>query len=868
MKSQEHKELKDFKTPILRSRANSLELQSQDKLVVRIELPDGKNYSEKELIDFVEHGKKEMDEFAKADYHLIKKDSEVLIVGTSGVGKSTLINYLNGSELAGEYIDGKLKIKLISNSLPGGFNIGHSTNISETLYPEVYSPDGANYSFVDSPGFGDSRGAAIDIANLFFRKYVTEGVSNIKILLVCSYSDLTDPTGRGANFFKSYKALGNFCGAFKNQKALEELSKSIGIVITQVTDELANKIKKLEKDILKNKKLIKISDSEDDIQDCLKELQEYNRELESLKEKQTSQSSEILVKSKLEEFIKSKSEGLSKNEVQVLEYIIKNNIFATFKSPNKEGPIDVDQKSNILDIINNKLEFMSHETANIKIVVSKEHSGQLGDYINHVQQKLYEKLSDEIKKGIDKSISKTLKETHNVDEIKKIQKSLEKISKMGTTPTSLIKFLEVIDDDILSPKTKEQCESTNKVIDTFNTLMEESNNKSFSPTQKYIEVLPELGTYLANSLKELFELSKKLEPVFESGTIICKGHFIEMSSIKAKIERDESITVENLKAIKVYSLNSFILDDDLTSEKLQSSNFTIVAPKWVVTKSSVTINISGSSQESYPNGVEKASNGSNNGDCGEHGLKGLFGLAGGNFFGLGEEFDQIENLQIISNGGKGGNGQKGGDGAEGAKGVNAMLDNIQNADRSFDLPVGKGKNTYYLKSGAVGGKGGDAGLGGEGGDGGIGGRIRIFDLAGKDIVIKQEINEGTKGDAGADGQVGIGGYYGDTVVEVFYSFVQNLAQISLINCGHKSSYMMASEKRAENGGIRKKGEIKETVEKTREKLSLDIEEIINEYVSFEENVQESFETLRLPFFGKINCELVGSISPVYGEDIM
>ncbi|WP_341761084.1 hypothetical protein [Candidatus Tisiphia endosymbiont of Thecophora atra] len=868
MKSQEYKELEDFKTPILRSRANSLELQSQDKLVVKIESLDGKNYSEKALIDFVEHGKKVMDEFAKTDHHLIKKDSEVLIVGTSGVGKSTLINYLNGSELVGEYIDGKLKIKLISNSLPGRFNIGHSTNISETLYPEVYSPDGANYSFVDCPGFGDSRGAAIDIANLFFRKYVTEGVSNIKILLVCSYSDLTDPTGRGVNFLKSYKALGNFYGAFKNQTALAELSKSIGIVVTQVTDELTDRIKKLEKDILKNKKLIKISNSEDDIQDCLKELQEYNRDLESLKEKQTSQSSEILVKSKLEEFIKSKSEGLSKNEVQVLEYIIKNNIFATFKSPNKEGPIDVDQKYNILNLINNKLEFMSHETANIKIVVSKEHSGQLGDYINHVQQKLYEKLSDEIKKGIDKSISKTLKETHNVDEIKKIQESLEEISRMGTTPTSLTKFLEVIDDDILSPKTKEQCESTNKVIDTFNALMEESKNESFSSTQKYIEKLPELGAYLAKSLKELPQLSKKVESVFESGTITCKGHFIEMSSIKAKIEADKSITVENLKSIKVYCLNSFILDDDLTSEKLQSSNFAIVAPKWIVTKSHVTINISGASQKSYPNDVEKASNGSNDGDCGENGLKGLTGLAGGSFLGLAQEFYQIETLQIISNGGKGGNGQKGGDGAEGTKGVNAVLDNVQKADHSFDLPAGKGKNTYYLKSGAVGGKGGDAGLGGEGGDGGIGGKVNIFDFQGENIVINKEIKEGARGDIGSDGRAGMGGYYGDTAVKVFYSFVQNLTQISLISCGHKSSYMMASEKRAENGGIREKGEIKETVEKTREKLSLDIEEIINEYVSFEKNVQESFETLRLPFFGKVNCELVGSISPIYGEDIM
>jgi ABC-type multidrug transport system fused ATPase/permease subunit len=67
-------------------------------MMVKIPFRNGGN-EEVKLLDFVEFGKNKMDTLALNNVHLKKRDSEVLIIGTTGVGKSVLINYLNGTPL-------------------------------------------------------------------------------------------------------------------------------------------------------------------------------------------------------------------------------------------------------------------------------------------------------------------------------------------------------------------------------------------------------------------------------------------------------------------------------------------------------------------------------------------------------------------------------------------------------------------------------------------------------------------------------------------------------------------------------------------------------------------------------------------------
>ena len=56
-------------------------------------------------------------------------------------------------------------------------SVGHESQ-SETLYPEICTPAGADYSYVDNPGFKETRGLGIEISNTFFREEVTKTVDN------------------------------------------------------------------------------------------------------------------------------------------------------------------------------------------------------------------------------------------------------------------------------------------------------------------------------------------------------------------------------------------------------------------------------------------------------------------------------------------------------------------------------------------------------------------------------------------------------------------------------------------------------------------------------------------------------------------
>jgi hypothetical protein len=130
----------------------------------------------KDLVEFIRDGKITMD--------LLKKKA-VMVLGLTGTGKSTLVNYLNNMPLVCKRFSGKCIIDLKSenSSLPGGFAIGHSVS-SKTLYPAVYSAEESDFSYIDNPGFKDTRAIEIEIANSFFREQVTHNVTELKFLLL------------------------------------------------------------------------------------------------------------------------------------------------------------------------------------------------------------------------------------------------------------------------------------------------------------------------------------------------------------------------------------------------------------------------------------------------------------------------------------------------------------------------------------------------------------------------------------------------------------------------------------------------------------------------------------------------------------
>jgi len=132
-----------------------------------------KNTSEKhDLFEYIERGKITMLENSRR-CNIAKK--AIMVLGLTGTGKSTLINYLNGVPLVGveKGREWRVDLKNKSHTLPCGFEIGHSAR-SQTHLPSAFTPPASDFSYLDNPGFKDTGGLTYGIANAFFRNEIRQ----------------------------------------------------------------------------------------------------------------------------------------------------------------------------------------------------------------------------------------------------------------------------------------------------------------------------------------------------------------------------------------------------------------------------------------------------------------------------------------------------------------------------------------------------------------------------------------------------------------------------------------------------------------------------------------------------------------------
>lgn len=110
--------------------------------------------------------------------------------------------------------------------------------------------------------------------------------------------------------------------------------------------------------------------------------------------------------------------------------------------------------------------------------------------------------------------------------------------------------------------------------------------------------------------------------------------------------------------IKVFALHRVIIDADI--DKIgKNSTIAIIAPKWrVIGKRQINLAGHNGNAHDPPN----AMNGRTAKEDGKIGEPGLAGGSGGYFFGIGNQFENDELLEINANGGRGGPGQNGGNG--------------------------------------------------------------------------------------------------------------------------------------------------------------------------------------------------------------
>ena len=126
------------------------------------------------------------------------KDAALILFGSTGVGKTTLFNFLNGClyQEAEDEEDGNIFRQKISGTECS--EVGHGMR-SKTIFPIVTEPQDKTYALIDMPGSADNRDKShafvmspYDISSAVSMKFITQRFENIKgILVLCNDEQLT-----------------------------------------------------------------------------------------------------------------------------------------------------------------------------------------------------------------------------------------------------------------------------------------------------------------------------------------------------------------------------------------------------------------------------------------------------------------------------------------------------------------------------------------------------------------------------------------------------------------------------------------------------------------------------------------------------
>jgi len=291
-------------------------------------------HEDRDLFEYIKDGKIKMLENSR-NCSIAKK--AIMVLGLSNTGKTTLINYLNDVPLVGMQKDFGYRVtpKDPGVTLPCGFEIGHNAH-PETHLPSAYTPPGSDFSYLDNPGFKDTKGIEIGIANAFFRKEITETIDEFKFLLVITPNGLDE---RGDKFRESMHRFAEFLEIFDSENAAV-LSKSIGIVVARV--ESKGRTDREVKEELRDQ-LLSILDDES----------------KNKKKRLRNCGSDAKCRLQIE------------NRDLVFRQVIQDSQVEIFSTPETNGILDDKQKLQIIKMIN-KLEYIKKNDVGFRVVVEED----------------------------------------------------------------------------------------------------------------------------------------------------------------------------------------------------------------------------------------------------------------------------------------------------------------------------------------------------------------------------------------------------------------------------------------------------------------------------------------------------------------
>lgn len=149
-----------------------------------------------------------------------------LVMGDTGVGKSTCINYLLGCDM----VRNGRNIEVSSHSkMPEVVKIGHGYD-SKTFMPEVKSIPNNPLFFCDTPGFYDTRSPDLRIANAVNIRTIFSLAKSVKILLLLPASTILDCRSR---LIKESAGIIHELFGSKDKTYLANFAKSLLIGVTK-----------------------------------------------------------------------------------------------------------------------------------------------------------------------------------------------------------------------------------------------------------------------------------------------------------------------------------------------------------------------------------------------------------------------------------------------------------------------------------------------------------------------------------------------------------------------------------------------------------------------------------------------------------
>lgn len=641
-----------------------------------------------------------------------KGKNPVIILGLTGTGKSTLGLLLTGAPLTGvETFPGSMKYRLVDEN---DLISGNTTTESKTLIPGLMNDyvDGKTYPFYDCPGFSDTRSTKHDILAMYSIYELVSNVEAAKFLITASYSTVESFIGDRNAFtvlsehiifllkdVNKYRDAISFVvtkvpnDARINEDGIltlipdETIIESIGQFLQQARDVIVEKNKNKKT----TDKVRKLNAQKIDFVDILSE-QDEDKKYVRIGILRLATNKGPIEKMKL-----------LQNEKAFIRSIIYNeNSFVSTENANFGVTISAGSGNCMRDLMD---EMHNYFVADISLIDTQ---------IEQFYQKLEEGnfdlvfVSEKILLGYRtiQSIEFTRNQFHET-----LKQLIDAVSILGIdiqAPLSsiernleIVNFFGTVSDyesqDVLNIESK-LTKSISHLTDskdwyafmiTLHDALSKYDNygkaKEFNLTeiiakcsnkQNFGKVFSEIGfeefmsvidktAYLQVShikvhSSKLGALQMVLEKTLTTGIDkLCSYTKLTVKGYNVRLKDAMSTKCpDKIQFIEVFALNTIFIDEnvDKTGEKIQ---FSIIAPTWeIFGHRKIILNGEGGKQRSVP----KAANGERPFLNGKNGESGLPGLPSGHFLGIGNNFVNVESLEVSVSGGRGGIGQHGGNG--------------------------------------------------------------------------------------------------------------------------------------------------------------------------------------------------------------